>query len=91
MKPVSRTISILPTAEDGGELSNSYLDDVDPGEIASEPVQAPIGEGKLQQPKQTVEGVVDGNQLAEILEPEHGSENGEVGGVQEVAAKSPNH
>ena len=70
---------------------STYLNDVDPGEVAPESMQAPICEGKLQKAEQAIEGVVDGHQFTKVLEAKHCSEDCKVGGVKEVSSKTPHN
>ena len=52
-------------------------------------MQGPVGEGQLQQPHQTIEGVVYGHHLAKVGEAKQGSKDGKVAAVQEEAANGP--
>lgn len=52
-------------------------------------MQGPVGEGQLQQPKQAVEGVVDGHHLAEVGEAKQGAKDGKVAAVQHEPPHRP--
>ena len=68
-----------------------HLEDVDGGEIAVQAVQAPGGQGELQEPHEAVDRVVNGDHAPKILGTEERPEDGEVAGVQEEAPRAPHN
>ena len=54
-------------------------------------MEAPLGEGQLQQADEAVEGVVHRHHAPKIPEAEQGPKDGVVGGVQEEASQQPDY
>ena len=81
-----RLIAALVTAR---IVEQAHLDDVNGCEVPAEPVQAPIGEGQLQQAEEAIDGVVNGDHAPKVGVPKQRPENRVVGGVQEEPPRAP--
>lgn len=69
----------------------THLDNVDGCEVASQAVQAPVSQRQLQEPKQAIDGVVNGHHAPKVGEAEQRPKDGVVGRVQEETPRAPHN